>query len=308
MNESPYVKETKDTDIFDGLQLVFDNRWTVALVETLSGFNTGTAAYGFQFTTDNIDYDTDGIIDTATRFASDYDIIFSNSFIDSAFYQDPNVVITKIPVKFSVKNITTNKRVDVYWVENDVVAQGVISATDQFFFRDPDENDSLRYTWSLIFVKPSWLPQNKDTIFTFGDGDSLKLRTSKPFRSSDIFSFSVPKPTVQTAKATQEISKIRVVPNPYVVQTNFEAPVTPGTVGRGQRKIEFQNVPMGSTVSIYTSRGEHIRTLTHDGSMFNGTIAWDLKTKENLDIAFGVYFYVVESSAGSKTGKIAIIK
>ena len=35
---------------------------------------------------------------------------------------------------------------------------------------------------------------------------------------------------------------------------------------------------------------------------------WNLKTKENLDIAFGVYFYVLESPVGTKTGKIAIIK
>ena len=43
--------------------------------------------------------------------------------------------------------------------------------------------------------------------------------------------------------------------------------------------------------------------------MFSGTIAWDLKSKENLDIAFGVYYYIVESKVGGKTsGKLAIIK
>ena len=39
-----------------------------------------------------------------------------------------------------------------------------------------------------------------------------------------------------------------------------------------------------------------------------GTVSWNLKTKENLDIAFGIYFYVIESPIGTKTGKIAIIK
>jgi len=34
----------------------------------------------------------------------------------------------------------------------------------------------------------------------------------------------------------------------------------------------------------------------------------DLKTYENLDVSFGVYFYVVESPVGNATGKIAIIK
>ncbi|KAB2921950.1 MAG: hypothetical protein F9K22_12820 [Bacteroidetes bacterium] len=308
IRETPYAAETRDADIFDGMQVVFDNRWTVQPVDSLSGFTNPAKANGFQFTTDNIDYDGDAVIDTATRFAADYDMIFSDSFIDSVMYQDPNVIVTKVPVKWLVRNRTTGKKVDVYWVENDPTGQGVVSYPDQFFFRDPDDKDSLRYTWVLILTRPSWLATGKDTVFNYGDGDTLKLRTSKPFRKGDRFHITVPKPTVQVAKAQENLNSIRVVPNPYVVQTNFEAPVTPGTVGRGQRKIEFQNVPMGASISIYTARGEHIRTLTHDNSIFNGTVQWDLKTKENLDIAYGVYFYVVESSAGTKSGKIAVIK
>jgi len=59
---------------------------------------------------------------------------------------------------------------------------------------------------------------------------------------------------------------------------------------------------------IFTTDGALIRTLNHSGSIHNGTLAWDLKTRENLDIAFGVYFYIVESSVGKKSGKLAIIK
>lgn len=311
INGSPYVKETMDTDIFDGVQLFFDNHWNVVLDDTLSGFNTGLKAYRFQFVSTTLDYNTDGIEDTATILAADYDIIFSSNYIDSAMFQDQNVIIRKEPVKFTVRNITNNKKVSIYWVQNSGANPNVIMPTDQFFFRDLDEKDSLRYTWSLIFLNPSWWDRDRmgrDTILTFTDGDTLKIRTRKPFRRGDIFTFTTEKPKVLTAKATTELSNIRVVPNPYVVQTNFEAPLAPGTFGRGERKIEFQNVPVGATISIYTARGEHLRTLTHDGSMFNGTVKWDLKSKENLDIAYGVYFYVVESSAGTKTGKIAIIK
>jgi hypothetical protein len=64
---------------------------------------------------------------------------------------------------------------------------------------------------------------------------------------------------------------------------------------------------MGAKISIFTSRGDHIRTIYQDGST-SSTVTWDVKTKENLDIAYGVYFYVVESSAGQRTGKIAVIK
>ena len=78
--------------------------------------------------------------------------------------------------------------------------------------------------------------------------------------------------------------------------------------GRGERKIEFQNVPNDATIKIYNIRGQHITTLNHDGNIFDGSVSWDLRTKENMDIAYGVYLYVVESSIGMKKGKIAIIK
>jgi hypothetical protein len=53
-----------------------------------------------------------------------------------------------------------------------------------------------------------------------------------------------------------------------------------------------------------------VRTLEHNGDLNDGTVAWDVRTKEGLDVAYGVYFYVVEMDGVSdkKTGKLAIIK
>ena len=53
---------------------------------------------------------------------------------------------------------------------------------------------------------------------------------------------------------------------------------------------------------------DDVKTLYHSGDIHTGTVSWNLKTKENLDIAYGVYFYVIESDAGTKQGKIGIIK
>ena len=122
--------------------------------------------------------------------------------------------------------------------------------------------------------------------------------------------FTSPLPSIESPKVVSEMNDIRVVPNPYVVGHRFESPLPPGiTSGRGSRKVEFQNLPSDGMVHIFSSRGQHIRTLNHSGNMFSGTIAWDLKSKENLDIAFGVYYYIVESKIGGKTsGKLAMIK
>jgi hypothetical protein len=94
------------------------------------------------------------------------------------------------------------------------------------------------------------------------------------------------------------------------VATKFESPLPPGiTSGRGERKVEFQNLPPDAKIHIFTSRGQHIRTLKASGDVHTGTVTWDLKTKENLDISYGVYFYIVESkTAGKKSGKLAVIK
>jgi hypothetical protein len=72
--------------------------------------------------------------------------------------------------------------------------------------------------------------------------------------------------------------------------------------------MDFIHLPAQSKITIFTSRGEHVVTLNHDGNIEDGSVSWNLKSKENLDVAYGVYFYVVESQAGKKTGKIAIIK
>ena len=129
---------------------------------------------------------------------------------------------------------------------------------------------------------------------------SLSTRGT-PSKSGDEYIFTTPSPQIDESKVVEQLDHIRVVPNPYIAATIFESSLPPGiTSGRGDRKVEFQNLPADSKVKIYTARGQHIRTLVHDGSIHTGTVTWDLKTKENLDISFGVYFYVVESEYGSK--------
>ena len=116
-------------------------------------------------------------------------------------------------------------------------------------------------------------------------------------------------PKVDQAKAASQLDRVKVVPNPYVSATTHELPLPPGvTSGRGERRIDFIRVPVDAVINIFTARGEHVVTLRSGGVSENGVVAWNLKSKENLDVAFGVYFYMLESAAGTKSGKIAIIK
>ena len=67
-------------------------------------------------------------------------------------------------------------------------------------------------------------------------------------------------------------------------------------------------MPPDSKISIFTVRGDLIRTL-YQNDLYVGDVYWNLRTEENLDAAYGVYVYVVETTTGSKKiGKFALLK
>jgi hypothetical protein len=141
-------------------------------------------------------------------------------------------------------------------------------------------------------------------------GDSLYLSIYKPLSSDDEFQFATSKAAYSVNDAREQLNRITVVPNPYVVTNVFEQPLPPTVRGRGERVIYFTNVPPSSTIHIYSSAGDLIRTLEHEGNIQDGSVQWDVRTEEGLDVAYGVYFYVVQVQGISdkKMGKIAIIK
>jgi hypothetical protein len=139
-------------------------------------------------------------------------------------------------------------------------------------------------------------------------GDVYYLALNIPFGGNDVFSFKTTAQFINQEKARAEFQQEPyVVPNPYVGSASFEAERF-AVSGRGERRLEFRSLPANCTIRIYTVRGELVQTLHHDGSN-DGYVAWDLRTKDNLDIAPGLYiFHIDGNDAGTHTGKFAIIK
>ena len=61
--------------------------------------------------------------------------------------------------------------------------------------------------------------------------------------------------------------------------------------------------------------GELVNTLVHNTSFDDGSYEWNMLTKDNLDIAYGVYFFHVEPLENGSLydckphlGKFAVIK
>ena len=140
-------------------------------------------------------------------------------------------------------------------------------------------------------------------------GDVFLIASRKPFSQRDAYTYTTAASAVDAASADSEMDRIRVVPNPYVAAATWERANPQGVTGRGERRIDFIHLPAGATVKIYNVRGALIRELVHDGAINDGTVSWDLKTRENLETAYGIYFYHVEAPDGAtKTGRLALIK
>ncbi len=98
------------------------------------------------------------------------------------------------------------------------------------------------------------------------------------------------------------------MPNPYVAEAKWE-PSNPFTSGRGPREIHFTHLPAQCTIRIFTVSGELVKTIEHNEPLNDGTADWDMLSKDNLQIAYGVYVYHIEAPGiGEKIGKFAVIK
>ncbi len=298
---SPFTAETKDADIFDGVALAFKNDWNVNLIDGSSGW-IGKNAYVYNFVP--LDVELGAKRYTGYRKPNDYEFQFSDRVVDTSF-ADPDLFPISIPINFRIYNSTDSTYLKFLFVDNDF--NGKLSPLDEIVLLEKTPRGGLGYTWDIFFInKPTDRP---DTVYNLTTGDKLVFKVTKPFRKGDVFEFTMVPPSVEEKAAELELPRVKVVPNPYVTASAFEPPLPPGiTSGRGQRKIDFIHLPVDAKISIFTSRGDHVITLTHDGNIEDGTVSWNLKTKENLDVAYGIYFYVLESPVGKKTGKIAIIK
>ncbi len=229
---------------------------------------------------------------------------------------DSVVVDTSIRGGIQFPAIPTKFR--VYTVEPDNSVKRV-----PFTFKDSDNDRTFGgHTESLVILDTTVSPRINVwtiTVDTTGQflrgplvkptlGDTYQIALSLPLTSSDEFTFVTSGQRVDAAKAKKDFTlQPYVVPNPYVGAASFE-PERFAISGRGERRMEFRGLPANSTVRIYTVKGDLVQTLRHDGST-EGYVAWNLRTKDNMDVAPGLYvFHVDGKETGTFVGKFAIIK
>ncbi len=138
------------------------------------------------------------------------------------------------------------------------------------------------------------------------NGDVFQIRTKKPFEPGDVFVFETKKVGYSNDIAKESLGDIYVVPNPYVAYSISENPGRTLTK-RGEREIQFRNLPQRCTIRIYTITGELVDTIEKDD--FTSMASWGLLSSEGMRIAYGVYiFHVDVPGVGEKIGRFAVIK
>jgi hypothetical protein len=234
-------------------------------------------------------------------FPEDITIVFHDEIVDTSLFVFP---LPPAPAKFEI--FAGDRKLDFVFLDRD--GDHTLSGDEDFFdivtYADgfPDDPE---ITWHVQLDttgvgEPIVLP---------GDGDVFELGLTKPLGAEDVFVFTTLGEGIDEGMAKDQFKEIEpyVVPNPYVGSASFE-PERFAVSGRGERRIEFRGLPSQCTIRIYTIRGEIVQTLRHDGSN-DGYVPWNLRTRDNLDVAPGLYIYHVDAAGlGSHVGKFAIIK
>ena len=227
---------------------------------------------------------------------------------DSAFINTAGKSI--FGVNFNIYELGSNRPLD--FVFKDYDKNGRVDPNDYLYIVFKEDSTALRYTgsWRINFEFP--LEEVGNRILPLEEwiipqpGDKIIFKSKINFNENDAYSFTTRASEYNdSSNVSKSLDDIKVVPNPYISSSRLEA--QPFLSGRGERFIRFTHLPAKCRVDIFTVNGDLVRTLDHE-SLNGGDLRWDLKTKDNLEVAFGIYVYVVDApSIGKKIGKFAII-
>jgi hypothetical protein len=211
------------------------------------------------------------------------------------------------PAKFQVFAVTDTGETRLRFAFTDTNNDGTLSLTNEsvdVLTAPAGEPDSTKdFTWRVQLDPTS---PTGTALRPPAAGDVWNLKLDIPFEPGDTFAFTTTAET-STPGNTAGKSEPYVVPNPYLGAASFE-PAPFNIKGRGERRIEFRGVAQGAVVRIYNVHGDLVQTLRQDGSL-DGFVPWNLRTKDNLDVAPGLYIFRVEAPGQSGfTGKFAVVK
>ncbi len=244
-----------------------------------------------------------------------YSIIFHDEpvYDTEMFFVIGAPPLPPIKMNFEIFDKMTGEKVHyAVWDETpnpDIIQKGHYSAKDRIIFFEIGQDGTTKIpTWDLLNNSVE-----DETFFnrlgrSIGEGDTLDIYPDFPYMNSARYRFKVQGQSIDEIYAKEHLGKIKVVPNPYVVTAGWE-PQNQYSNGRGTRSIHFTHLPQKCIIRIYAVDGTLVRTLKHDAPMNDGMHDWDVMTKDNMELAYGIYIYHVDAPGiGEKVGRFIIIK
>ena len=147
-------------------------------------------------------------------------------------------------------------------------------------------------------------------------GDITEYSYYRGFNPAELIQFDVTPPVRGagvTAVTDEDLALIQVVPNPFIVFSQYQTTMNPNTALDNSRVV-FTHVPPSGTIRIYTVSGEFAQQITWGPSDLNGNgdLFYDLRTREGTDLASGLYIWVLRTSVGGQEniarGKFVVIR
>ena len=300
------------TDIFDGLQLEINPSEveTPSFSYERSGWVTGAGNMRVTPT-----------VSEGLQLSWKYNITFTDN--DSAYVgiarsgtiRDENGIsigtnkITEPAVNFYVQNTSFIDTSTGQYPIMDVVVQ------------DVNNNDSIDIEVDRFFIGATVGSRWRATAFILdfqldsgasypSSGSSYQVDYNRPYFSTDTIRFTVEQENALDPSIVQsDLDSIRVVPNPYVMTNMMESAVSNPFLNQ-RRKIMFTHIPANCVIKIFTVSGVLVDEIVVNNEPNNGIIHWDMLTRENLEVAAGMYFYHIDALdiGEEKLGKFAIIK
>jgi hypothetical protein len=129
--------------------------------------------------------------------------------------------------------------------------------------------------------------------------------------SSNFVYINPPTNALEPARYETASDEIYVVPNPATPESMEPWTLNPNDEDPTGVKVEFHHLPQArGTVTVYTVAGDMVVELPFDGTSGNGSLAWDLLSRNGQEVTSGVYMFAVQADGGFQrfVGRFVVIR
>ena len=139
--------------------------------------------------------------------------------------------------------------------------------------------------------------------YPFADQNTFYPKTTSGLKAIGTY-FTVKSALASASDLVAGKAKISVKPNPYKKKALFD-----NATDAYDHKVTFYNLPPKAKITILDVSGQIVDVIYFTSSdPNNGSTFWDMFSKDGVEVASGLYIYVVEYDGGQQVGYFSILR